>query len=266
MRSSTTRRIVPLAALGLAALGALAAPPAPTLPAGLAVKKLDGLSKQQIKALPDDQPVQIGGKTWTRAQLKLELEKGRAQVRSQLESQIREKLSGFEQMKARDANVQLEKARTLKASALADAGRLAAGAAPDGAKPTPAAPQNPKLTSVGAAYVMPGGSFMVAGEALGSQAGTARLEGQFPGGGQSLIVEIWKPNLAVLTVPPNVSGAIRQTARVALTRQDGKAANTLPVPFEPLTELKVLGSHDPIIVCSLGADINNCDPLAGKTF
>lgn len=260
---------VPTAGLRMFAAAALlaATAPAPAGAADVAPRRLQGLSKQQIKALPDNERVEIGGKVWTRSQLKLELEKSRAPLRADLDAQVREKLSAFEQMKARHLSAQTEKARTLKASALAEAGRLAGGVpAPGGPNPTPAPPKDPKLTSVGAAYVMPGSSFMVAGQALGAQAGTARLEGQFPGGGLSLVAEIWKDNFAVLTVPEGVSGVIRQTARVALTRKDGKAANTLPVLFEPLTEMKVLGRNDPIIVCSMGADINNCDPLPGKTF
>ncbi|MBK9062494.1 MAG: hypothetical protein IPL89_04780 [Acidobacteria bacterium] len=259
MRTPTTRHSLIAAALILSALEARAVDP----PA----RNLTGLSKAQLHALGDQEPVTLNGKVTTKAQIKTDLEKGRAQVRADLESQIRSKLSAFEQMKARHATTQTEKARSLKASALAEAGRFAGGApAPGGPNPTPAPPKDPKLTSVGAAYVMPGSSFMVAGQALGSSAGTARLEGQFPGGGLNLAVEIWKDNLAVLTVPEGVSGVIRQSARVALTRKDGHAANTLPVPFEPLTEMKVLGSHDPIIVCSIDADINNCDPLPGKTF
>ncbi len=250
-----------LAAIALAA----AATPAPA--ADVAPRKLTGLSKEQIKALPDNEKVEINGKVLTRAQLKVELEKGRARVKADLLSQVRGKLTAFDQMKARNATVQNEKARGLKASALAEAGRIAAAMpSPGAAKPTPAPPQDPKLTSVGAAYVMPGGSFMVAGQALGSQQGTARLEGQFPGGGLSLTVEIWKNNLAVLTVPAGVSGVVRQTARVALKRADNRATNTLPVPFEPVTDMKVLGSHDVIVVCSNGSDIDNCDPLADSTF
>ncbi|MCM3876371.1 MAG: hypothetical protein NEA02_08125 [Thermoanaerobaculia bacterium] len=263
MNVPTTRLFSNLAATAAAFALAAAGPGRADAP----VKSLAGLSKPQIKALPDNEKIQINGKVWTRSQVKLELEKGRAQVRTDLESQVRAKLSAFEQMKVRHAAAQAEKARTLRASALAEAGRIAAHApTPSGTIPTPVTPADPKITSVGAAYVMPGSSFMVAGQALGAQPGTARLEGQFPGGGQVLVVEIWKNNFAVLSVPENASGAIRQTARVALKRQDGKSANTLPVLFEPLTEMKVLGRNDPIIVCSLAADINNCDPLPGKTF
>ncbi len=242
----------------------LAASPAPA--ADAPPRKLDGLSKQQVQALPDNEKFEINGRTFTRSQLKLELEKGRAPLRADLQGQVRQKLQGFEQMKARSATTQAEKARALKASALAEAGKVAS-AVPT---PTPKAPSGPppapKLTSVGAAYVMPGGGFMVAGQGLGAQAGTAKLEWKTQGGSVNLVVEIWKDNLAVLTVPGNVSGVIRQNARLVLTRTDNTSTNGMDVLFEPLTDMKLLPSHDLIVVCSNGADLNNCDPLPNQSF
>ncbi len=179
----------------------------------------------------------------------------------------RQKLQGFEQMRTRSLSTQTEKARAMKASALAEAGRLAAAVpTPTPKAAAPAPPQDPKLTSVGAAYLMPGGGFMVAGVALGAQAGTARLDWMSQSGGLNLFVELWKDNFAVLTVPDNLSGILRQTARLTLTRKDGKGTNTLTVPFEPLTDLKLLPSRDTIVVCSNGADINDCEKLPDQTF
>ncbi len=256
--STPARRPLPLVLSLLLALPAAAA--------DLAPRKLEGLSKEQIQALPDNQPVQIGGRTITRAQLKLELERSRAQVRADLEGQARQKLQSFEQMKARNAQVQMEKARGLKAAALAEAGKLVSAVPTPTPKAPAGPPPDPKVTSVGAAYVMPGGSFMVAGQALGAQPGSAKLEWMTQGGSVSLTAEMWKDNLTVLTVPGNVSGVIKQNARLVLTRADGKTTNPMTVPFEPLTDMKLLPSHDLIVVCSNGADLNNCDPLSGQTF
>jgi hypothetical protein len=113
---------------------------------------------------------------------------------------------------------------------------------------------------------MPGGGFMVAGVALGPQAGTARLDWMSQSGGLNLIVELWKDNFAVLTIPDNLAGILRQTARLTLTRRDGKGTNTLTVPFEPITDLKLLPSRDTIVVCSNGADLNDCEKLPDQTF
>lgn len=258
MRTPTTRHSLFAAALILSAGGAPAADAPP--------RKLEGLSKAQIQALSDSEKFEINGRTWTRSQLKLELEKSRAQVRADLQGQVRQKLQGFEQMKARSASTQSEKARALKASALAEAGKLASAVPTPTPKAASGPPPAPKLTSVGAAYIMPGSGFMVAGQALGTQAGAARLEWKTQGGSVNLVVEIWKDSFAVLTVPGNISGVIRQNARLVLTRADNNSTNGMDVLFEPLTDMKLLPSHDLIVVCSNGADINNCDPLAGQTF
>lgn len=258
--SSLTRSLSVAAALVLA----VPAPPAPA--ADPPPKSLAGLSKDQIKALPDNQPAVIGGKTLTRAQVRTEVQKGHLQLRSDIQGVASQKLQSFEQMKARNLSTQNEKARAMKASALAEAGKLASAVPTPTPKAPSGPPPDPKLTSVGAAYLMPGGGFMVAGSALGSQAGTAKLEWMSQSGGLNLFVELWKDNLAVLTVPDNLSGVYRQTARLTLTRKDGKATNTMTVPFEPLTDVKLLPSADTIVVCSDGADINDCEKLPNQTF
>ena len=72
----------------------------------------------------------------------------------------------------------------------------------------------------------------------------------------------------MVSIPDSLSGLREQDAMVSVVRSDGSASNKTTVHFVPILEMKTLSAGDAALipVCSMGADINDCDPVPGRTF
>ena len=267
--------IVALALSVAAAPLAAAAPPTPTPAPRLAIKKpiaVKSLSKEQIKALGDNDPVEIDGKVTTKAQIRADVLKHKATSEAWLAQQMAGAEGRFQKMSGDFGAAQKSKrdAENVKATAAVAKLRQVLEQAKT---PTPAPsgkiPCTPKITSLsnGSNPIYPGmAAFLAGGGCFGSQQGTLRIEGQFQGGSLSNLISLWNDHLVIVSIPANVTGAPDQTALVSVVRADGTASNKLSVPFVANRELKRLKSNEVTVVCSYGADINDCDPSAGRTF
>jgi hypothetical protein len=254
---------------------ATAAPPTPTPAPRLAIKKpvaVKSLSKEQLQALGDNDPVEIDGKTITKAQARADMLK----LKPQADAWVRQKTAGaesrFQTRSGEFGAAQKTKldAENVKATAAVARLRQSLEQAPTPTpKPEQKGPCTPHIASLsnGSNPVYPGMSaFLAGGSCFGGQQGTLKIEGQFPGGALKVMISLWKDNLVIVSIPANVSGAPDQTAMVSVVTADGKTSNKLNVPFVALRELRLLKSSDTTPVCSMGADINDCDPEQGRTF
>jgi len=263
-------------ALSVAAAPLTAAPPPSPTPAPRVVLKkpiaLKSLSKEQIKALGDNEPIEVAGKTTTKAQARAELAKHKATSDAWIKQQLAGDEGRFQKRSADYAAARKSKLDAENVKATAAVARLRQ-ALEQAKTPTPAPsgkiPCTPKITSLsnGSNPIYPGmAAFLAGGGCFGNQQGSLRIEGQFQGGSLTNQISLWNDHLVIVAIPANVTGAPDQTALVSVVRADGTASNKLSVPFVANRELKRLKSNEVTVVCSFGADINDCDPVSGRTY
>lgn len=225
------------------------------------------LSKEQIRALGENEQVEFRGKITTKAQIKADL----LRLKPQADAELRQKLAGsmakFQRMSADLAAKQKAEIQSQKSRVMAEASRLLPGSGISGLDLDTVGLLNaPQLKNVGVLDVQPGDTLLASASYLGNQPGSVKLEGQFPGGALSLTVDSWKNTLLVATLPGGLTGVPHHTAYLSVTRPDGKTSNKIPVPFVATTEMKFLKSGDITAICSQAADVNDCDPVEGRTF
>ena len=94
----------------------------------------------------------------------------------------------------------------------------------------------PGSTSAPKGSITPGGRVSMRGCDLGSRRGEMRLLGQFPGGMVKLLVEEWTPQLAIASVPAELSGVLDQDVRIQLVPATGSPLKEQPGRFQARRE------------------------------
>ena len=239
--------------------------PAAETPRLKAPVKFSTLTKQQLARLGDNDPIEFHGKVTTKSALLAPLRNARAESDGEMRIKIAEATAKLGTLKARSATLhtqQLDRSKTLYAGAIAKL-RIAPTPAP---KPTPCA--GPVVAGV-IGLVTPNSDVLVLGHCFGTQQGTASLQGNF--GNVSLIIIEWHDGGIGLHIPSSLSGGPDQLgfegAQIVVKTANGQSPPQAPrVDFHAAREQRVLEAHEVTTQCSIGADINNCDPTAGRTL
>lgn len=263
MTTQTTRARLALAALSLLLSSTgLSAAATPRLKAPV---KFSTLTKQQLAQLGDNDPIEFNGKVTTKSALLAPLRNARAESEAEVKLKLAQASSKLQSLKVRSANlhkVQIDRSRSLLSGELSKL-RIAPTPAP---KPTPCA--GPVVAGV-IGLVTPNSDVLVLGHCFGTQQGTASLQGSF--GDVPLIVIEWHDGGIGLHIPSTLSGGPDQLgfegAQIVVKTANGQSPPQAPrVDFHAAREQRVLEAHEVTTQCSIGADINNCDPTAGRTL
>lgn len=256
------RRSALWASIGVALL---AAPPlfAQSAAGSAAVRKpvaASTLTRDQIRALGDDEPVEVQGRITTKAQMRAELARFKPQADAWAQQAAAESEGRLQQVRAELESVRKRKIGEEKARASATlAGLLAA-------KVQAEQICGPYLEQVFSTTIGPGVPVTAVGTCFGSQKGTIRIEGQFPGGALLPDVTAWGDKAAGAVLPEGLTGIADHKVYISLTTPEGKTSNKVAVDFYATRDAKFLKAADTTPVCSLAADINDCDPVPGRTF
>src|SRR5712692_6821908 len=233
---------------------------------------LKSLTKEQIKALPDKEPIEIDGKVTTKTQIIADIQKVKPQADAWHAQQLSAAIGRFEKASSEFRARQKGKLEGDNIAAIAAVSKLrqeieAEDQKKQDKKPTPCAGPHIVNVSVGSGAIYPGmAAFLAGGTCFGSQQGTLRIEGQFPGGALTPPISFWKDSLVIVAIPANISGVPDQRAYVRVVRANGASSNPVPVAFMGTRETKLLPAGDTIQICSSNALINDCSPTAGQTF
>ena len=260
-----TRTRFPVA-LAVIALAFSFTPPATAqAPRVKAPVPFSSLTKAQLQALGENDPIEFHGKVTTKGALLAPLKNARVEADAELKIKLAQSDSKLQTLKARSAalHVQmLDRSRSLISGELA---KLRIAPTP-GPKPTPCA--GPVVAGV-IGLVTPNSDVLVLGHCFGTQQGSAALQGNF--GNVALIIIEWHDGGIGLHIPSNLSGAADQYgiegAQIVVTTSGGQTPPVAPrVDFKALRDHRVLEAHEVSTQCSIQADINNCDPTAGRTL
>ena len=231
------------------------------------------LTKEQIQALPDDAPVEIDGKITTRSQARADIQRIKPQADAWVAQKLAASMARFQQMSGDFAAVQKRKIDSNNIRALAAVAQLRQSIEQkaDDKKPTPCAGPHIASVSTGSTAIYPGmAAFLAGGACFGSQQGGGKLRFEWlsDGGSYTPPVTLWNDRLVMVSIPDSLAGLREQDGTVSVVRADGSTSNKMTVHFVPLLELKPIYAGDPALipVCSMGADINDCDPVQGRTF
>src|SRR5581483_761287 len=133
-----------------------------------------------------------------------------------------------------------------KAFAIQKAGfsRFAAGAA--GASTTIAQAMAPRITTVIALAVQPGGGVIVKGERFGSERPTVQLVGAFPGSPIPVVVDKWGDTFVSGIFPAGVAAVVDHAVKLEVVRaRDGWPSNAWPL-ISPMTAGEIVTIPLPI--------------------
>jgi hypothetical protein len=255
-------------AVSLAALvfGALLARPARAqAPRVKPTVKFSALTKADLLKLGDNDPFEFHGQVTTKSALLAPLRNARAETDAELKIKLAAAMSKLETLKARSASLQRQQVDRSKALVQAELAKLRVAPTP-GPKPTPCA--GPVVAGV-IGVVTPDSNVLVLGHCFGTQQGSASLQGNF--GNAPLIVIEWHDNGIGLHVPSALQGGPDQYglegAQIVVTTAGGQSPSVPPrVDFKAAREHRVLEAREIRTQCSAAADINNCDPTAGRTL
>jgi hypothetical protein len=223
------------------------------------------LSKEQLAKLGDNDPIEFHGKVTTKSALLAPLKTARVESDAELKIKLAQAASKLQTLKARSATLQqarVDKSKALLSGELAKL-RIAPTPAP---KPTPCA--GPVVAGV-IGLVTPGSDFLVLGHCFGTQPGTVSLQttiGTFP-----LIIAEWHDNGIGVHIKSTLEGGPDQYgiegAQIIVTTLNNQSPAVPPrVDFMAARDHRVLEAHEVTTQCSIQADINNCDPTAGRTL
>ena len=276
------RRIKGLGVLSGALLAAVLAPAtslvAVEVKSAALLKKpvaLKTLSKEQIKALGDNDPIDVDGKVTTKAQALADLQRLKPQAEAWAAQKASASMAKFQKMSGDFAAGQKSRvdANNIRATAAAAQLRQAIEQQQkeDKKPPTPCAGPHIASVSTGSNPIYPGmAAFLAGGACFGAQQGSGKLRFEWMSDGGSFTppVTLWNDHLVMISIPDSLTGLREQDAHVSIVRSDGSTSNKITVHFTPLLEMKTLSAGDPTLipVCSMGADINDCDPVQGRTF
>lgn len=263
MAHTRTRILISLAAVALAF--SPASPAAAQAPRVKTPVPFSSLSKEQLAKLGDNDPIEFHGKVTTKSALLAPLRTARVDSDAELKIKLAQAASKLQTLKARSATLQraqVDKSKALLSGELAKL-RVAPTPAP---KPTPCA--GPVVAGV-IGLVTPNSDVLVLGHCFGTQQGTASLQGGF--GNVSLIVIEWHDGGIGLHVPSTLQGGPDQLgfegAQIVIATAGGQSPPVPPrVDFHAAREHRILEAHEVKTQCSIGADINNCDPTVGRTL
>ncbi len=263
MPSARTR--LSLVLVAFASATALAGPAAVQVPRLRVPVKFTALSKDQLVSLADDAPIEINGKVTTKAALLAPLKNARAEADAELRMKLAQAGPHLQALKVRSAALhrqQIDRSKSLVSAAIAQI-RIVPTPGP---KPTPCA--TPVVAGV-IGLVTPDSDVLVLGHCFGTQQGSAALQGNF--GSVALIVREWHDSGIGLHVPSTLAGAADQYgiegAQIVVTTATNQSPAVPPrVDFKAARDHRVLEAYEVKTDCSPGADINNCDPTAGRTL
>jgi hypothetical protein len=223
------------------------------------------LTKEQLARLGPDEPLEFHGKVTTKSALLTPLKNARLESDTEVKLKLAQATSKLETLKLRSATLQktqIDKSKGLLAGELSKL-RIAPTPAP---KPTPCA--GPVVAGV-IGLVTPNSDVLVLGHCFGTQQGTASL--QTTAGNIPLIIIEWHDGGIGLHVPSTVQGTPDQLgfegAQILVTTASNQSPAVPPrVDFHATREHRVLEAYEVTTQCSIQADINNCDPTAGRTL
>jgi hypothetical protein len=234
---------------------------------------LKSLTKEQIKRLGDDDPIDVGGRVTTKAQTLAEIRRLKPQTdvwvaQKASAAAARFQKAGLELASSQKARIE---SNNIKALAAVAALRQQVEQQKTDPKPTPCAGPHLSSVSTGSTAIYPGmAAFLAAGACFSAQQGNGKLRIEWisDGGSYSPPVTLWNDHLVMVTIPDSLTGLKEQDALVSIVRSDGSASNKATVHFVPLLDTKTIYANDGALVpvCSMGADINDCDPSQGRTF
>jgi hypothetical protein len=265
-------RRFPVAVLFLTGL-ALAA----TLPAAeraIAPVKLKNLTKAQIAALPDDQPVETPSGVQTKRQIKAKMASGKAQVAAKLaqaEAADQARFRQFAQQRMQRYRGDITAASQNAERALGDLKRKQPG--PGAGALGPAAQGaasciGPPSAEGTLGLFTPTATVVILGKCFGAAPGEVRLVGQFPGGALVLNPKQgeWFPGF-IGAVIPSISAVPDQTVQVVVKTAAGKQSNEWTVNFKATRAVAIIIPGDKVeIHCGDASDSDDCDPSDGRTF
>ncbi len=258
---------LPLTLAAFAVGAALAAPAAAQAPRPRVPVKFTALSKDQLLKLADDEPIEINGRVTTKSALLAPLKNARAETDVELRVKLAQAASRLEGLKARSATLQHQQVDRSKSLITSELAKLRAiPTLTPKATPTPCA--GPVVAGV-IGLVTPNSDVLVLGHCFGTQQGSASLQGSF--GSVNLIVIEWHDGGIGLHVPSTLSGATDQLgfegAQIVVATANGQSPPVPPrIDFHAAREHRVLEAREVQTSCSPRADINNCDPTAGRTL
>ena len=269
IRSAVPQAVLLAVLLGARGLGAVEVKSA-------AAKKpvdLKTLTAEQIKALPDNDPIDVGGRITTKAQALADLRKIKPEADAWVVQKTSAAAARFQKLSSDFAALQKSRieSNNIKSLAAVAALRQQVEQQKTDTKPTPCAAPHLASVSSGSGGIYAGmAAFLAGGACFGAQQGSGKLHIEWltDGGSYDPPVTLWNDHLVMVTIPDSLTGLHEQTVLVSVVRSDGSASNKATVHFVPILEMKTLASGDPTLspVCSMGADINDCDPSPGRTF
>lgn len=243
---------------------------------GPVVKKpvvLKTLTKEQLKALPDNEPIDVDGKVTTKAQVRADILKIKPQADAWVAQKVSASLAKFQKVNGDFASGQKNRIESNNIRALAAVASLRQefDQKTEDKKPTPCGAPHIASVSTGSTAIYPGmAAFLAGGACFGPQQGNGklRIEWLSDGGAYTPPVTLWNAQLVMVSIPDSLGGLREQDAHVSIVRSDGSSSNRMTVHFLPLLEMKTLSAGDSALVpvCSMGADINDCDPVSARTF
>ncbi|MDL2716763.1 MAG: hypothetical protein PT977_03325 [Acidobacteriota bacterium] len=257
----------PVALAGLALVFSFTPPATAQAPRVKAPVPFSSLTKAQLQTLGDNDPIEFQGKVTTKATLLAPLRNARVEADAELKIKLAQSASKLETLKVRSASLhsqQVGRSRTLVTGELAKLKQFI----PPAPKATPTPCAGPVVAGV-IGLVTPNSDVLVLGHCFGTQQGSASLQGNF--GNVNLIIIEWHDGGIGLHIPSSLSGGPDQLgfegAQIVIATANGQHPPVAPrVDFHAAREHRLLAAHEVKTQCSIQADINNCDPVAGRTL
>jgi hypothetical protein len=274
-------------AVTAALAAAIAAGPAAGLGASRKPIKIQGMTKQQIAQIPDDQPVEFLGKVSTKRELNSK--------RAQMETSVKAKLQQFEMaskaelerlrssIRARQRS-RIERGNAAARNALQKQKMSGGGA---GSEEAPGTGPQKRVTPGGGTPLggidnlgkiclkptlkamfgvpAPGAALAILGCGFGSQPGQVKLKGQFPGGELLLSGLQWSHGGIGGTVPA-ISAVPDQPIKIQVQTSKGELSNEFSSQFDATDDMQVIPADAVTTTCSDESDDDDCDPVSGRTL
>lgn len=243
-----------------------------TVPAAeraIAPVKLKSLTKAQIAALPDDQPVETPTGILTKRQIKAKVALGKSQVAARLtqaEAADQARFRQFTQQRMQKYRGDITAANQTAEQALGDLKQKQPGLGA-GALGTPLCMGPPKVEGTLGLFT-PTATVVILGKCFGNAPGEVRLVGQFPGGALLLNPKKgeWFSGF-IGAVIPAISAVPDQTVQVVVKTAAGKQSNEWTVNFKAARATAIIIPGDKVeIHCGDASDSDDCDPVDGRTF
>lgn len=250
----------------------LAAEPTPVAGARKRPVVAKSLTREQIKALGDHEPVDVDGRVMTKGQAKQEIQKAKVQAEAWHQQQMATGQARLERVSAEFRAKEKARVETENIKAAASVAKLRQVLeSPVKKEKTPTPCGNPHIADVstGSNAMYPGMSaFLAGGSCFGKQEGKLVIAWQLDGGTMNPPphISLWNDHLIVVSISPDVKGVRDQNVDVYVQTADGKNSNKVSVKFLAARDTKLLPSGDTIQICSSEADANDCDPTPGQTF